>query len=375
MKKRMLSLFLAGIMAAGTMACGSSSDSAAPEAPQETVVEDSAEEVTGEETTPAEDTTAADESEYKYSFDVNNVGEHNFTFASTSAAESVGEQVTDFFAQRVEELSGGKMTVTHFGGSALGTESQYLEALTAGTLDMGMIAVEFYCNSIPQLGAMLLPYMYEDYDQVTNVLMSEAGDYANEQILEVADCVNLSYFIQAFRQIYSTREIKSADDLKGVKIRVPESSLYVDTFEMMGAAPTPLPLSEVYTAMDTGVVNAVENIPDTAVHNSWAEVAPYMIETNHMNGPSTFSMSNKVYSTLNEDEQNILLQAGYETVYFAVALSEEKDAEARAVLEEDMTIIQPDIQSMRDAMDYTKYDFMQSEEAQKLFELVQANLQ
>ena len=121
-------------------------------------------------------------------------------------------------------------------------ESQYLEALTAGTLDMGMIAVEFYCNSIPQLGAMLLPYMYEDYDQVTNVLMSEAGDYANEQILEVADCVNLSYFIQAFRQIYSTREIKSADDLKGVKIRVPESSLYVDTFEMMGAAPTPLPL-------------------------------------------------------------------------------------------------------------------------------------
>lgn len=368
MKKRVVSLFLVGVMAISTVACGSS------EPASETQKEEAAAEAPAEESAPSGE-AAAENTDYKYTFDANNVSEHNFTFASTSASGSVGEQVANYFSQRVNELSDGKMTVTHFGGSTLGTESQNLEALTAGTLDMAMIAVEFYCNSIPQLGAMLLPYLYEDYDQVTNVLMSEAGDYANEQILEVADTVNLCYFIQAFREIYTTKEIKTAADLQGVKIRVPESSLYVDTFGMLGAAPTPLPLSEVYTAMDTGVVDAVENIPDTAVHNSWAEVAPYMIETNHMNGPSTFSMSNKVFSSLNEDEQNILLQAGYETVYYAVELSEEKDAEARAVLEESMTIVKPDIQSMREAIDYTKYDFMQTEEAKKLLDLVQANLQ
>ena len=80
--------------------------------------------------------------------------------------------------------------------------------------------------------------------------------------------------------------------MSGLKIRVPESNLYVNTFSMMKAAPTPLPLSEVYTALDTGVVEAVENIPDTAVHNSWAEVAPYMIKTNHMNAPTPSGRSN-----------------------------------------------------------------------------------
>lgn len=198
--------------------------------------------------------------------------------------------------------------------------------------------------------------------------MSEAGDFANEQLLQVADVVNLSYYVQAFREIYATKEISSAEDLAGVKIRVPESSLYVNTFSMLDAAPTPLPLGEVYTAMDTGVVDAVENIPDTAVHNSWVEVAPYMIVTNHLNAPSTIYMSNKVFSGLNQDEQNLLLQAGYENFFYALELSQEKDAQAQDELAEVMTVITPDIQSMRDKIDYTNYDFMELEEAQKLKE-------
>ncbi|MCI8995082.1 MAG: TRAP transporter substrate-binding protein [Lachnospiraceae bacterium] len=210
--------------------------------------------------------------------------------------------------------------------------------------------------------------VYEEYDQVANVLLSEAGDFANEQLLQVADVVNLSYYVQAFREIYATKEISSAEDLAGVKIRVPESSLYVNTFSMLDAAPTPLPLGEVYTAMDTGVVDAVENIPDTAVHNSWVEVAPYMIVTNHLNAPSTIYMSNKVFSGLNQDEQNLLLQAGYENFFYALELSQEKDAQARDELAEVMTVITPDIQSMRDKIDYTNYDFMELEEAQKLKE-------
>ena len=77
--------------------------------------------------------------------------------------------MTHHFADTVGELSGGKIKVDVYEGSALGSEAQNLEALTAGTLDMAIIAVEFYVNSIPQVGAAILPYMYEDYDQVQKV--------------------------------------------------------------------------------------------------------------------------------------------------------------------------------------------------------------
>lgn len=372
MKKRIISAVLAGVVALSLAACtggsGKTADTQASKAQEQASSGESAQ----AEASGAEDKMEA--GDMAYSFDINNIGEHEFTFSSTAASGSVNEAVILDFCERVNTLSEGKIKINHFGGSTLGTEEQNLQALTSGTLDMAMIAVEFYGNSIPQLNALLLPYLYEDYDQVAKVLQSEAGEYASEQILKSADVVNLAYFIQAFRNIYSKKEIKSVDDMSGLKIRVPESNLYVNTFSMMKAAPTPLPLSEVYTALDTGVVEAVENIPDTAVHNSWAEVAPYMIKTNHMNAPTTMSISNKVFSALNEDEQNLLREAGYENFIFSLEATKKADTEARGILEDSMTMVEPDIESMKSAIDYTTYEFMGSEEAKTLFDLIQKNI-
>lgn len=327
----------------------------------------------------SDETAAAEKTEDSskdttYAYNLDNVGEHTFTLSTTATSGSALSDVTNNFAKKVNELSDGKMTVDVFEGSSLGSEAQNLEALTAGTLDMAVIAVEFYVNSIPQLGALILPYVYEDYDQVQKVLESEAGQYANEQLLNVAKVKNLGYYVMAFRNMYTTKELKTVDDLAGLKMRVPESSLYVDTFKMLGAAPTPLASSEVYTALDTGVVEGFENTADSCLHMSIYEVAPYFNQTNHLNAPTTFSMSAKVFDELNADEQNLLLEAGLEASHYGLQSTKDSDEANRAELKEKgMTFVETDVESMRNKIDYMSYEFMKSDEAKKLFELVNAN--
>lgn len=369
--KKKLALALATVMMASSLTgcLGSTKETtaAATEAKTEAAKKEAA-----KEETKAEETTAEAAAETTYKFNVDNIGEHTFSLSTTASSGSALADVTHNFADTVNKLSNGKITVDVYEGSALGSEAQNLEALTAGTLDMAVIAVEFYVNSIPQVGALILPYMYDDYDQVQKVLEGEAGQYVSQQLLDVAKVRNLGYYVMAFRNMYTTKAINTVDDLAGLKIRVPESSLYVDTFKMMGAAPTPLPMGEVYTAIDTGVVSGLENTPDTCLNNSFFEVAKYFNMTNHLNAPTTFSMSDKVYSSLNEDEKNLLLEAGLQASHYGLESTKKSDAEYRQQLKDKgMEFIETDVASMRDKIDYTVYPFMQSEEAKTLFDLVQ----
>lgn len=367
MKKKLALLLAASMAAASLTGClSNTATTATTAAPAAT--EAAKETEAGKETEAAKETAAED---MKYPFDAANIEEHTFSLSTTASSGSALANVTHYFADRANELSGGKIKIDVYEGSALGTEAQNLEALTAGTLDMAIIGIEFYVNSIPQVGAVILPYMYDDYDQVQKVLEGEAGEYTSQQFLDVAKVRNLGYYVMAFRNMYTTKPLNSVDDIAGMKIRVPESALYVETFKMLGAAPTPLPMGEVYTAIDTGVVSALENTPDTCLNNSFFEVAKYFNQTNHLNAPTTFSMSAKVFDSLNEDEQNLLLQAGLDASHYGLENTKTTDAEYRAQLKEKgMEFVETDVESMRAKIDYMAYPFMQSEEAKTLYDLV-----
>ncbi len=373
MKRTLATKFIAAAMAFALVGCGNltpgaPSSSAAP-------ASSAAPSAAAPAAPSSSQAPAAAPSDLAHQFNVDNIGEHTLKLSTTAAPGSALANTAHSFADRVGELSGGKMVVDVYEGSALGSEAQNLEALTSGTLDIAIIAVEFYVNWVPQLGALILPYMYNDYDQVQKVMEGPAGEYASEQMLNVAKVKNLGYYVMAFRNMYTTKEIKTVDDLVGVKMRVPESALYVETFKMMGAAPTPMPMGEVYTAIDTGVVAGLENTPDTCLNNSFFEVAKFFNVTKHLNAPTTFSMSNQVFESLNQDEQNLLLQAGLDASHFGVQQTKELDEGFQAELKEKgMTFVESDTASMKAKIDYSVYPFMQSEEAKKLYQLVQDNL-
>ena len=296
----------------------------------------------------------------------------HFDLSTTGTSNSLLGGVCDYFANQVKELSKGQMIVDVYYSSALGSEAQNLEALTAGTLDMAIIAIEFYANSIPELGAMILPFLYEDYDQVQSVLEGEAGEYASSRLRDAAGVQNLGYYVMMFRNMYLNKAINDVKDMAGVKIRVPESALYVNTMKMMGAAPTPMAFGEIYTSCETGVIDGFENTPDSCLNNTMYEVLKYMNMTRHLNAPTTISMSAKVFDGLTAEQQEILKKAGEAASEYGLKTTKDAEADMIAQLREKMTIVDTDVASMRATIDYTNYDFMKSAEAQKLFELVKA---
>lgn len=294
----------------------------------------------------------------------------HFDLSTTASPGSLLADYAQYFADQVKELSDGTMVVDVYLSSALGSEAQNLESLTAGTLDLAIVGVEFYTNTIRELGALMLPYMYTDYDQVQAVLTGEAGEYASQRLREEAGVENLGYYVMMFRNMYLNKPINSVEDFAGVKIRVPESNIYVNTMKMMGGAPTPMAMSEVYTSCETGVIDGFENTPDTCYNQSMYEVLKYMNMTRHLNAPTTMSMSAKVYDSLTDEQKEIFHKAGLAAGEHGLETTKNNEAELIDQLKDLMTIVDTDTASMKALIDYNSYDFMASDEAQRLYELV-----
>ena len=281
---------------------------------------------------------------------------------------------TQYFAQKVNDLSNGTMKIDVFEAATLGSEAQNMEALREGSLDMAIIAVEFYTNIVPEVGALVMPYIYRDYAHEQATLQGEAGKLAAQSILEGCNIKVLDYYVMAFRQIFTRgKPINNKNDLEGLKIRVPESNLYVNTFKMLGAAPTPIAWGEVYTALDTGVVDGLENVPESVLSASLDEVTTYINLTNHISGPTTFSISNKVFTKLTPEQQNILLEAAHDASDYALGLTIENDTIARKKIFQSLKVVDTDVESMKAAIDYNTFTSKKKKKTRQILDLVLAN--
>lgn len=275
------------------------------------------------------------------------------------------------FAELVKAKSAGAMEIEVFPSASLGTERENLEALQTGTLDMAIIAVEFYPSYVEEAGVFVLPYMYDSYEHQTAALKGEAGKKLSQMILEKTDVKVLSYYSLAFRQVFTTKNpVNAVEDIKGLKIRVPESPTYVNTFNLLGAAPTPVAWGETYTALETNVVGGLENTPESIYSASMHEVVKYMNITDHISAPTTFSISNEIFEELTEDQQKIVLEASQEACDFGLDLTIANDEEFRGKLAQELEVIETDKATMRDAIDYDTFDVMKLDDAKILKDLI-----
>lgn len=278
---------------------------------------------------------------------------------------------TEKFAELVKEKSGGAMEIEVFPSASLGTERENLEALQTGTLDMAIIAVEFYPSYVEEAGVFVLPYMYDSYEHQTEALKGEAGQKLAQMILNQTGVKVLSYYSLAFRQVFTTKNpVNNVEDIKGLKIRVPESPTYVNTFTLLGAAPTPVAWGETYTALETNVVAGLENTPESIYSASMHEVVKYMNVTDHISAPTTFSISDEIFEELTADQQTIILEAAQEACDFGLELTIANDTEFRDKLAQELEVIETDKTTMRDAIDYDTFDVMKLDDAKILKDLI-----
>ena len=219
-------------------------------------------------------------------------------------SHSVGRAVKMFKSQ-FEEAAGGKVAVELHHNSSLGGARETLEMAKMGTLDItitGSTKIQY----VPELGIVVLPYLWKDSETMFNVLDGELGGLLNSK-LEKAGFQTLAWWDNGFRHITNSRgPIEFPKDVEGLKIRILPTPSYIAFFKAVGAAPTPMSWSELYEALRSGVVDAQENPPSVIYTGRLAEVQKYCSLTGHVNEPVLVLMSQMRYKKLPADLKQMM---------------------------------------------------------------------
>lgn len=246
------------------------------------------------------------------------------------------------FKELVEAQSDGRISVDIYPNNTLGTEIDVIQSiLTQGGSDI-TITGESMQTYAEELGILGMPYGIENEEHLNNVLEGEVGEELENLMID-SGLRPLATFVRGPRNITSNFPIESPDDLKDFVIRTPQSSMTVAAFEAMGAKPTPMAFSEVFTSLQSGVINGQENPLDMIRSGAFYEVQDYVNVTEHLRSWVYFAIGEKQFQSLPEDLQEIVLSVGDEVqVYEHELFLEEQDKLKEELISNGMEFIEVD---------------------------------
>ncbi len=238
-----------------------------------------------------------------------------------------------YMSEQVKKATGGKHSIKVFTGTQLGGEKDTIEQTKIGALDMVRINSAPMNNIVPETLVPSLPFVFRDVAHMRKVLDGPIGDEILVA-LEPHGFVGLAFYDAGARSFYNTKKpIRTPADMKGMKIRVQQSDLFVGMLQALGANATPMPYGEVYTALKTGLVDGAENnwpSYDTARH---FEVAKFYTVNEHSMVPEILMFSKKIFDTLPPDEQKAFKQAAKSSVPYMRELWDKKELDSRKKVE------------------------------------------
>jgi TRAP-type transport system periplasmic protein len=228
--------------------------------------------------------------------------------------------------------SGGKMKMTAFWGGSAGGDLQATQALRAGTQEMVVSSSSPLVGIVKELGAFDLPFLFANEKEADAVLDGPAGAFFNKK-LEEAGLVNLAYWENGFRNLTnSKRAVTKVEDFDGVKVRVMQNNIFLDTFKTLGTNAVPMAFGEVFTALETKTIDGQENPFVTINTSKFFEVQKYLSVTRHAYTPFLVMYSKKMFDGLSKDEQAALREAAMEGQKVQRATIRAQDGKALADL-------------------------------------------
>ncbi len=258
--------------------------------------------------------------------------------ASSHIAESeLGSIFMNEFCDLVEERSDGKITFDRFFASQIANQAESAEGLKNGTID---IAINDWCsmssiNGFKKGDITAMTYLYKDYDHVRAFFHSDEYNQMNEELIDQVGIRALSTGSAGFRQVGTKNApINSYEDFAGLRIRCPDIAIYVNTFQALDCATTIVANSEVYTALQTGIVDAVENPVAGIYLTSWYEQLNYINETNHIHCDIAMFINEDKYQELDAEAQALLNECAQEAAENNITLAEEYNSDFRSKCEE-----------------------------------------
>lgn len=245
------------------------------------------------------------------------------------AAETSFGRAAHELAEAVAERTDGRVTIEVFTDGVLGDELEMWESMQAGTLDMAVTSPGRISNFVPEYFVYELPYIFTDYEHRDAVADSPVGDTINEMLTDQAGIVVLGQMGGSARYLITT-DVEAPDltDISGVKMRVQEAQIVVDTWTALGTLPVTVAYNETYTALQTGVVNAAENELSTFMTMKWYEPSKYLMLTEHSIGMRPIVISESSLEGLSEADQQALREVSEEAA--AKAVQYERDDEQAA---------------------------------------------
>jgi TRAP-type transport system periplasmic protein len=259
--------------------------------------------------------------------------QRKFSFAYDQPNTTAYGIAANLFDAKLKEVSGGKLSINQFPGAQLGQEPVMLQKMRAGDIDFVITSTANASTLAPQAGVFSLHFIFRDKDHLARTLADPGVSKAFRDMVKesVQGAQVLGLLTMGMRNIYSKKEIKSVDDLKGQKIRVQATKTEDTHFPAYGTQTVHMPFGEVYTSLQTGVVNAAENGINVYLANKHYEVAPVLSITEHEANNNCIWVSQKTWDSLSDQEKGWVQAAADEVSQKepAMALKLESDSAAK----------------------------------------------
>lgn len=241
------------------------------------------------------------------------------------------------FAEMVNEKTNGRIKIEVYYGAQLGDEKTVIEQLQFGGIDFTRVSLSPLAEFNKSLDVLQMPYLYADAEQMWRVLDGEIGDEFLAG-MKGTGMEGLSWFDAGARNFYNSQhEIKTIEDMKGLKIRVQESELMMDMVKALGAEPTPMAYGEVYSSLQTGIIDGAENNWPSYESTSHYEVAQYFVLDGHTRVPEPQLVSDKTMekiAALDPSFPDIIRECAKESAKIERQLWAEKEAASEAKVRE-----------------------------------------
>ena len=316
--KKLIAMLLALVMVLSLAACGNSSAPAATEAPK---AEAQAPAAVGEAADPAV----------------------TLVYAEVNPLDSIVGQTATYFAEKVAELSNGTVTIDIQASGVLGSENDVLDSILGGatTIDMSRISAFALTSYGAQKSVLLsLPFTFVSREHYWNFANSDlAPEFLNEPQTLGLPIRGVFYGEEGFRHFFTVDPIETTADLAGMKLRVSNDPVMNGLVEGLGASPTVVSFGELYSALQTGVVDGAEQPIANYKSNAFQEVAPYLILDGHTLGAVQVVITDNAWAKLTANQQNAIMEAGKLAQQFNAELSAGEEAKVLDALKAEGTTV------------------------------------
>lgn len=228
------------------------------------------------------------------------------------------------FAQLVEQKTNGRLKIQVFFGGQLGSENDTTEQTKLGVIEFLRVSTSPLVSVYPPIGVFSMPYVFRSQDHMWKVLNGPIGQHFLDSVQSVG-LVGLTYFEAGGRNFYANKPLRSVADLRGLKIRVQPNPIMVDLVKLLGATGTPIDYGEVYSALQTGVIDGAENNIPSWISASHYEVAKYMIKDGHLRLPEVLLVNKKFFDSLSEADRKAVREAAREATLFQIKVWNEAE--------------------------------------------------